>query len=138
MAEQVPPILDNPFERNSRTNRLFTNTTSLKRELKRINVTRSKFKIQLHQNHIVLSEKVSCAICNGTLWYNEIPKSRPKTRSNLTWQIEHVLAKVPAKKAVQKTRQPPTETTEQEHGERNTQNSKKTLSEVLIFSIMLP
>ena len=32
-------------------------------------------------------------------------KSRPKIRSNLTWQIEDVLAKLPVKKAVQKTKQ---------------------------------
>ena len=32
-------------------------------------------------------------------------KNRPKIRSNLLWQIEHVLAKVPVKKAVQKMKQ---------------------------------
>ena len=32
-------------------------------------------------------------------------KSRPKIRSNLTWQVEHVLAEVPVKKAVHKTKQ---------------------------------
>ena len=32
-------------------------------------------------------------------------KSRPKIRSNLTWQIEHDLAKVPVKKAFRKTKQ---------------------------------
>ena len=51
------------------------------------------------------------------------------------WQIEHILAKVPAKKAVQKTRQ--ADRGDDRVGTRRTkqleslQNSKKTLSEVL-------
>ena len=86
-------------------------------------------------------------MCNGTLWDNEISKQLTKIRSNLTWQIEHVLAKVPAKNAVQKTRQ--AARGDDRAGTRRTkqpeslENSEKTLYEVLIpvfldFSIMLP
>ena len=43
-------------------------------------------------------------------------KNRPKIRSNLTWQIEHVLAKVPVKNQFRRRSKPPAESTEREHG----------------------
>ena len=43
-------------------------------------------------------------------------KNRPKIRSNLTWQIEHALAKVPVKNQFRRQSKPPAETTEREHG----------------------
>ena len=43
-------------------------------------------------------------------------KKRPKISSNLTWQIELVLAKVPVKKQFRKRSKLPAETTEREHG----------------------
>ena len=43
-------------------------------------------------------------------------KNRPKIRSNLTWQIEHALAKVPVKNQFRRRSKPPAETTEREHG----------------------
>ena len=45
-----------------------------------------------------------------------LQKNRPKIRSNLTWQIEHVLAKVPAKNQFRRRSKSPAETTEREHG----------------------
>ena len=43
-------------------------------------------------------------------------KNRPRIRSNLKWQIEHVLAKVPVKNQFRRRSKPPAETTEREHG----------------------
>ena len=43
-------------------------------------------------------------------------KNRPKIRSNLTWQIEHALAKVTVQNQLSRRSKPPAETTEQEHG----------------------
>ena len=43
-------------------------------------------------------------------------KNRPKIRSNLTWQIEHVLAKVPVKNQFRRRSKSLAETTEREHG----------------------
>ena len=43
-------------------------------------------------------------------------KNRPKIRSNLAWQIEHALAKVPVKNQFRRRSKPPAETTEREHG----------------------
>ena len=43
-------------------------------------------------------------------------KNRPKIRSNLTWQIEHALAKVPVKNQFRRRNKPPAETTERKNG----------------------
>ena len=43
-------------------------------------------------------------------------KNRPKIRSILTWQIEHVLAKVLVKNQFRRRSKPPADTTEREHG----------------------
>ena len=64
----------------------------------------------------------------------DFKRNRPKIRSNLTWQIEHVLAKVLAKKAVEKMRQ--AAGGDDRAGTRRTkqleslENSKKTLFEL--------
>ena len=53
-------------------------------------------------------------------------KNRPKIRSNLTCQIEHVLAKVSVKNQFRRRSKPPAETTEREDRERRSPCAKKT------------